>query len=490
MTIASTANRKQYDGNGVATVFSFPYKFIEEEDIIVILTDVDGVDATLVLTTHYTLSGAGGESGGDVTMLTAPVTNEVLTIYREVDLIQDTDLSNQEAYFLETLENALDYMTMISQQQQEEIDRCVKSSVVEGSSDITVDGIEDYLDDAISDQFDIDVWEETASPAQDTITVTGFVLALELANISVYIDGEKKRTSDLTRTSDTVVTLDSALSGGEEIELLNGSFGSGQAGVAFKALTLVHTDGATELFDPAVNDQYLKQRNFADDGFIDMVKINTDDLIEFGVVIAECNTEDFNLEINDVFLKQRNYADDGYIDLIKINPDNLIVFGADFAKPTFFVDNADGSPTIYSTNYNLHTYLTADQWESIGPTGSGADNIWVGLNGVPTDDQDGGVSVDWLEFRIKIIGVDCATPSTTCWVQVYARKNGGSAGTGDPTLIAHGGDFADSSNKAYTRNINTFKVPVDADGVFEMQYGGTMSTITIELTLVGYGHNY
>lgn len=132
MTISTVLNRKQYDGNDAATAFSFPYKFIENTDIVVILTDTSGVNTTKALDTDYTMTGAGTDSAGIITMILAPASGELLTIYRDLDEDQETDLTNQTSAFLSRIEAALDYVTMITQQLTEQIGRAVKNTIVEG----------------------------------------------------------------------------------------------------------------------------------------------------------------------------------------------------------------------------------------------------------------------------------------------------------------------------------------------------------------------
>lgn len=133
MTISTETTRKQYNGNDVTTEFSFPYKFLAERDLTVILTDSDGVDTTLTLTTHYTTTGEGLDAGGTVTMITPPATGERLTIVRELDLVQETDYISGDSFPSESHEKALDRITMIAQQLRELISRSVmlpKSSTV------------------------------------------------------------------------------------------------------------------------------------------------------------------------------------------------------------------------------------------------------------------------------------------------------------------------------------------------------------------------
>ena len=67
MTIATDNNLNQYDGNDATTVFPYTYKINDDVHLVVVLTDTDGNDTTLVLDTDYTVSGVGEASGGNVT---------------------------------------------------------------------------------------------------------------------------------------------------------------------------------------------------------------------------------------------------------------------------------------------------------------------------------------------------------------------------------------------------------------------------------------
>ena len=125
MTISTEVTRKQYNGNDVTTEFSFPYKFLADGDLTVILTDSSGLDTTLTLSTHYTVTGAGVDAGGTVTMITPPATGERLTIVRELDLVQETDYISGDSFPSESHETALDRLTMIAQQLRELVGRSV-----------------------------------------------------------------------------------------------------------------------------------------------------------------------------------------------------------------------------------------------------------------------------------------------------------------------------------------------------------------------------
>lgn len=128
MSLETTTNRVSYAGNDVTTAFSFPYYFLANGDLVVILTDADGLETTQTITTHYTVSGAGVSAGGTVTMVTAPATGETLTIYRDAAITQGVDLRENDALPAENLEEALDRLTMIAQRLDDQLNRAVLKS--------------------------------------------------------------------------------------------------------------------------------------------------------------------------------------------------------------------------------------------------------------------------------------------------------------------------------------------------------------------------
>ena len=107
MTVPTTDNREDFNGNDSATSFPCPFKIFEATDVVVVLVDANGGEATLVLNTDYTVSGVGEPSGFTVSYpITGDplATGERLVVFREVPLTQNTDLRNQGAYFPETIE--------------------------------------------------------------------------------------------------------------------------------------------------------------------------------------------------------------------------------------------------------------------------------------------------------------------------------------------------------------------------------------------------
>ena len=116
MTISTTTSEIAYDGNGITTVFPIPFRFLTNADIVVVGVSSAGISTTKVFTTDYTLTGAGAEAGGTVTMLVAPASDTRLIIYRDTAIVQETDYISGDPFPAETHERALDRLTMIAQE--------------------------------------------------------------------------------------------------------------------------------------------------------------------------------------------------------------------------------------------------------------------------------------------------------------------------------------------------------------------------------------
>lgn len=116
MTVSTEINQAGYTGNGVTTVFPFTFRILQVGDLTVTVIAPDDQETVLILGTGYTISGAGGYSGGTVTLpQPLPVSYEIV-LQRDMEIVQETDLRNQGTFLAEVHENALDYLTMLIQQ--------------------------------------------------------------------------------------------------------------------------------------------------------------------------------------------------------------------------------------------------------------------------------------------------------------------------------------------------------------------------------------
>ena len=126
MTVQSQTSKTQYNGDGSTTGFSTVFAFTNDADVTVILTDVNNIDTTQVLSSNYTLTGAGTGSAGTVTMITAPASGERLTIFRDPPLTQNTDYIESDPFPAESHEAALDKLTHIAQRTREITEQSVR----------------------------------------------------------------------------------------------------------------------------------------------------------------------------------------------------------------------------------------------------------------------------------------------------------------------------------------------------------------------------
>ena len=131
MTVSSAVSKAVYDGNGATTVWPVPFEALDAGDVHVFLTNPD--NETYEMDAGFTVDLDAGEvtypSGGGAAL----PEGWRITLLRQMDLLQETDLINQGAFYAETVEEALDRLTMIAQQHAEVISRTVKVGVSETS---------------------------------------------------------------------------------------------------------------------------------------------------------------------------------------------------------------------------------------------------------------------------------------------------------------------------------------------------------------------
>ncbi len=131
MTVSSTTTKNSYSGNASTTVFAYGFKIFSDDDITVIIrTDSTGAEVTKTKTTHYTVSGVGSSSGGNVTFTTGntPASGETVVLLRSTARTQLTDYTPNDPFPAASHEDALDKLTFIAQEIEEELARSIKVS--------------------------------------------------------------------------------------------------------------------------------------------------------------------------------------------------------------------------------------------------------------------------------------------------------------------------------------------------------------------------
>lgn len=116
MTVSTVVDHNDYTGNGVTTSFPYTFRIFKKSDLTVSVIDLSENITVLALDTDYTVTNAGGYSGGNVVLTTPLATGWKISIARDLEPTQETDLRNQGKFFAEVHEDAFDKLTMLIQQ--------------------------------------------------------------------------------------------------------------------------------------------------------------------------------------------------------------------------------------------------------------------------------------------------------------------------------------------------------------------------------------
>jgi hypothetical protein len=396
MTISTTESRKSYTGNGSTASFSFPYKFLADGDLKVY---VDNVLKTL--TTDYTLSGAGDASGGTVTFVTAPASLTSVVFYRDMAITQEVDYITGDAFPAETHEEALDRLTMIDQQQEDQIDRAVKLQLGDETSSMelplkatratkmlgfdadgdpimsasTVDEIDASVSAALGSGVLATAYQFTGDGTTVDFTLTGGVTdILNSQSVIVDIDGVTQHTDTYT-VSGKVVTFSTAPPLNADIQIRYNAY----LGTATDAASATYNQGGTGASSRTIENklqEFVSVKDFGAVGDSDGVGGGTDDTAAIQAAIDS--------GIESIFFPEGNYLVTSTISLAQStalfgnNPARNagshihfmvaaddILFRSNFANTSLTnIYVTDISDDVYSagvrTRYNTMAYFTND----------------------------------------------------------------------------------------------------------------------------------
>lgn len=105
MTVTTTTNYKEYQADGIATVYAIPFLLLDRSDLLVYLNNQ-------LITTGYTISRIG-EPISQITFAEAP--NGLLLLQRRVELLRDTDYQENGDLLASTLNKDFDRLYLIMQ---------------------------------------------------------------------------------------------------------------------------------------------------------------------------------------------------------------------------------------------------------------------------------------------------------------------------------------------------------------------------------------
>lgn len=143
MTVANNYHKISYIGNGSTKEFSFDFPVLENSSIKVYVS-IDGVE-TEADVSEYSANISG--NGGSVIFNTAPADNTVIAITRLTDQTQETPYKTSSGFPAVRIEEAFDKLTMMIQEQQAVLERCVKVQVTDNQDpQELIDEVFDKLD--------------------------------------------------------------------------------------------------------------------------------------------------------------------------------------------------------------------------------------------------------------------------------------------------------------------------------------------------------
>ena len=135
MTVSNTTVTTSSNGTGSASSFAIGnIKFSDNADLDVYIRDVGEsppTEALKTITTHYFITDSAGNQVNPGTHIkfdtgsghTLPLSDQKVVVKRKIELTQNTDYASGDAFPADSHEDALDKLTLLVQQMQEQLDR-------------------------------------------------------------------------------------------------------------------------------------------------------------------------------------------------------------------------------------------------------------------------------------------------------------------------------------------------------------------------------
>lgn len=123
MSVTNESSKVGYTASGNSS-YPIPFFFTDNTHIKLYINDVE-----MDYNTHYTVTGANNESGGELTIIGTPPASGVVTILRDIPLKQENTFNEGGPNSAKTNERMFDKLTLITQQLNEKISRTLKLGV-------------------------------------------------------------------------------------------------------------------------------------------------------------------------------------------------------------------------------------------------------------------------------------------------------------------------------------------------------------------------
>lgn len=208
MTVYNELNKIAYIGSAEQTLYPIPFEYISTDDIKVsVYTSNNEFVEDWTYSIQYVIEG------GNVKVLSGYNIDNTkkLLILRSVDLIQDNKYREGGDFPAKSTETSFDKLTMITQQLQETLDRCVKVEVLDNQTpEELLQTVYDKLDSATEIAGDAISAANQAQTAADNATAAVNSAEQTLVQTQAYVDSAKV---EIDNTKNTAInTINSTVS--------------------------------------------------------------------------------------------------------------------------------------------------------------------------------------------------------------------------------------------------------------------------------------
>ena len=199
MTVYNELNKIAYIGSSEQTLYPIPFEYINTDDIKVsVYTSNNEFVEDWTYSTQYVIEG------GNVKVLSGYNIDNTkkLLVLRRVDLIQDNKYREGGDFPAKSTETSFDKLTMITQQLQETLDRCVKVEVLDiQTPEELLQTVYDKLDSATEIAGDTISAANQAQTAADNATAAVNSAEQTLVQTQAYVDSAKVEIDNTKNTA-------------------------------------------------------------------------------------------------------------------------------------------------------------------------------------------------------------------------------------------------------------------------------------------------
>ena len=149
--------------------YPFYFKVFDKTDIFVVVTNTDGVETTINADTDYsvTINDVQDENAGGSVTLIKDYANHKITIGSQVPYDQSVIITNKGGFYPDTLNKAYDKLTILCQQNKEELKRAIKVDI---SSNTSADDYKEELEELVDQS--VTSAASAAASAQQAVTAS------------------------------------------------------------------------------------------------------------------------------------------------------------------------------------------------------------------------------------------------------------------------------------------------------------------------------